>query len=107
MGGLESVITGLMDEFKDFFKRWKYSREVFTSFVLFTSFSMALINVTRVSRKIIPIIYKMSKTKVHIFERAKGKLIHQKIMRIGKCTMEMGEILEQTCPFHKQPIKGV
>ncbi|XP_035213043.1 sodium-dependent dopamine transporter-like isoform X1 [Stegodyphus dumicola] len=47
MGGLESVITGLMDEFRDFFERWKYSREVFTSFVLFTSFSMALINVTR------------------------------------------------------------
>lgn len=47
MGGLESVITGLMDEFKDFFDRWKFSREVFTAVVLFTSFSMALINVTR------------------------------------------------------------
>ena len=47
MGGLESVITGLMDEFKDFFHRWKFSREIFTSFVLFTSFSMAIINVTR------------------------------------------------------------
>ncbi|XP_054710961.1 sodium-dependent noradrenaline transporter-like [Uloborus diversus] len=47
MGGLESVITGIMDEFKEFFDRWKFSREVFTSFVLFTSFSMTLINVTR------------------------------------------------------------
>ncbi|GBO11783.1 Sodium-dependent noradrenaline transporter, partial [Araneus ventricosus] len=47
MGGLESVITGLMDEFKDFFDRRKYSREIFTSFVLFTSFCMTLINVTR------------------------------------------------------------
>ncbi|XP_042909495.1 sodium-dependent dopamine transporter-like [Parasteatoda tepidariorum] len=47
MGGLESVITGLMDEFKDFFDRRKYSREIFTSVVLFTSFSMTIINVTR------------------------------------------------------------
>ncbi|KAG8180089.1 hypothetical protein JTE90_027869 [Oedothorax gibbosus] len=47
MGGLESVITGLMDEFRPFFGRCKFSREIFTFFVLLTSFSMTLINVTR------------------------------------------------------------
>lgn len=47
MGGLESVITGLMDQYKDCFVKWKYSREIFTAFIMFTSFCMALINVTR------------------------------------------------------------
>ncbi|KAI4467594.1 sodium/chloride dependent transporter [Holotrichia oblita] len=45
MGGLECVITGLMDEFSVFFK-WKNSREVFTLVVILMSFSVALINVT-------------------------------------------------------------
>lgn len=45
MGGLEAVITGLMDEFK--FKNLK--REHFTAIVLFTSFLGSLINCTQVS----------------------------------------------------------
>lgn len=49
MGGLECVITGLMDEFSIFFKKKKYSREIFTLIVILTSFSVALINVTPVS----------------------------------------------------------
>lgn len=48
MGGLECVITGLMDEFSVFFK-WKNSREVFTLVVIIMSFSVALINVTPVN----------------------------------------------------------
>ncbi|XP_003738199.2 sodium-dependent noradrenaline transporter-like [Galendromus occidentalis] len=47
MGGLESVITGLMDEFKFRIGRWKIPRELFTVFVLCASFSMSMINVTR------------------------------------------------------------
>ncbi|CAH1979962.1 unnamed protein product [Acanthoscelides obtectus] len=46
MGGLECVITGLMDEFSDFFKQRKYSREIFTLGIIIMSFSVALINVT-------------------------------------------------------------
>ncbi|KAF7281952.1 hypothetical protein GWI33_003974 [Rhynchophorus ferrugineus] len=46
MGGLECVITGLMDEFTVFFRDRKYAREIFTMFVIITSFSVALINVT-------------------------------------------------------------
>lgn len=49
MGGLECVITGLMDEFSIFFKEKKYAREIFTLIVIMTSFSVALINVTPVS----------------------------------------------------------
>lgn len=49
MGGLECVITGLMDEFSIFFKEKKYAREIFTLIVIITSFSVALINVTPVS----------------------------------------------------------
>lgn len=45
MGGLECVITGLMDEFSVYFK-WKNSREIFTFIVILMSFSVALINVT-------------------------------------------------------------
>lgn len=44
MGGLESVITGIMDE-------WKIksiSREVFTGMVLITSFGVSLINCSEV-----------------------------------------------------------
>ncbi|KAL1501998.1 hypothetical protein ABEB36_007213 [Hypothenemus hampei] len=46
MGGLECVITGLMDEFAVFFQNKKYAREVFTLVVIMMSFSVALINVT-------------------------------------------------------------
>ncbi|KAH1000895.1 hypothetical protein HUJ04_013166 [Dendroctonus ponderosae] len=49
MGGLECVITGLMDEFSSFFRQRKYAREIFTLIVILTSFSVALINVTPVS----------------------------------------------------------
>lgn len=49
MGGLECVITGLMDEFSSFFKGHKYSREIFTFAVILVSFSVALINVTPVT----------------------------------------------------------
>ncbi|XP_057657398.1 sodium-dependent noradrenaline transporter-like [Diorhabda carinulata] len=46
MGGLECVITGLMDEFSNFFKNKKYSREIFTLGIIICSFCVALINVT-------------------------------------------------------------
>ncbi|KAL1431859.1 hypothetical protein MTO96_013951 [Rhipicephalus appendiculatus] len=47
MGGLESVITGLMDEFKTFFSRWRCRREVFTAVVICASFCVSIVNVTR------------------------------------------------------------
>jgi len=50
MGGLECVITGLMDEFSGFFKNRKWPRERFTFAVIGISFCVALINVT-------PVIY--------------------------------------------------
>ncbi|XP_025408814.1 sodium-dependent noradrenaline transporter-like [Sipha flava] len=46
MGGLECVITGLMDEFNGFFKKQKWPRERFTFAVIGISFCVALINVT-------------------------------------------------------------
>jgi len=46
MGGLECVITGLMDEFRDTFRRHGISREMFTGFVVFFSFIMACTCVT-------------------------------------------------------------
>lgn len=49
MGGMECVITGLMDEFHDFFHGRKYAREVFTLCAVCVSFSVALVNVTPVS----------------------------------------------------------
>ncbi len=48
MGGLECVITGILDEFKDFFKRHRISREAFTGIVVFSSFLVALSCVTPV-----------------------------------------------------------
>ena len=50
MGGLECVITGLMDEFKDFFNRWNINREMFTGMIVSVSFVVALCCVTPVSR---------------------------------------------------------
>lgn len=49
MGGLECVITGLMDEFNGFFKKQKWPRERFTFAVIGISFCVALINVTPVN----------------------------------------------------------
>ncbi|XP_023333623.1 sodium-dependent dopamine transporter isoform X2 [Eurytemora carolleeae] len=46
MGGLECVITGVMDEFKEFFHKHKISREIFTGFVVFFSFLVAIVCVT-------------------------------------------------------------
>ncbi|XP_060516213.1 sodium-dependent noradrenaline transporter-like [Cylas formicarius] len=46
MGGLECVITGLMDEFSVFFRQRKFTREIFTFIVIMMSFSVAMINVT-------------------------------------------------------------
>ena len=46
MGGLECVITGLMDEFKPTFTKWKISREIFTGFIVIVSFFVALCCVT-------------------------------------------------------------
>lgn len=48
MGGLECVITGLMDEFCGFFKGKKWSREIFTFGAIVVSFSVAMTNVTPV-----------------------------------------------------------
>lgn len=49
MGGLECVITGLMDEFQTFFKRHKITREMFTGIVVFVSFLVAMSCVTPVT----------------------------------------------------------
>ncbi|KAL1115231.1 hypothetical protein AAG570_007262, partial [Ranatra chinensis] len=46
MGGLECVITGLMDEFSGLFKGRKYAREIFTLCVVGLSFTVAIVNVT-------------------------------------------------------------
>jgi solute carrier family 6 (neurotransmitter transporter, noradrenalin) member 2 len=49
MGGLECVITGVMDEFKEFFHRNGISREIFTGVVVFSSFLVAITCVTPAS----------------------------------------------------------
>ncbi|XP_066999391.1 sodium-dependent noradrenaline transporter-like [Anabrus simplex] len=46
MGGMECVITGLMDEFHTFFHGRRFARELFTLGAATVSFSIALINVT-------------------------------------------------------------
>ncbi|XP_021918357.1 sodium-dependent noradrenaline transporter-like isoform X2 [Zootermopsis nevadensis] len=46
MGGMECVITGLMDEFHSFFQGRRFAREIFTLAAAVVSFSIALINVT-------------------------------------------------------------
>ncbi|KAJ9573707.1 hypothetical protein L9F63_008920, partial [Diploptera punctata] len=46
MGGMECVITGLMDEFRSFFHGRRFAREIFTLGAATVSFSIALINVT-------------------------------------------------------------
>ena len=52
MGGLECVITGLMDEFKSFFDRCHINREMFTGIVITVSFLVALSCVTPVTKTI-------------------------------------------------------
>nr|AGY96958.1 high-affinity octopamine transporter protein 2A [Limulus polyphemus] len=47
MGGLESVITGLIDEFQPLFGRWRIRREIFTAMVISVSFCIGIVNVTR------------------------------------------------------------
>lgn len=46
MGGLESVITGLMDEFREHLQ-WRFSRQIFAAFIISISFFIGIINVTR------------------------------------------------------------
>jgi len=46
MGGLECVITGIMDEYQEFFQKRRISREVFTGFVVFSSYAVAITCVT-------------------------------------------------------------
>ena len=55
MGGLECVITGLMDEYQDTFRRRGISREMFTGLVVFSSYIVAITCVTPVG--VIYIIY--------------------------------------------------
>ena len=50
MGGLECVITGLLDEFHYFFKKIHCNREIFTLIVISISFLTSLINVTPVRK---------------------------------------------------------
>nr|AGY96957.1 high-affinity octopamine transporter protein 1 [Limulus polyphemus] len=47
MGGLESVITGLLDEFHTYFTRWRFRREIFTAVIISVSFIIGMVNVTR------------------------------------------------------------
>ncbi|XP_035226015.1 sodium-dependent noradrenaline transporter-like, partial [Stegodyphus dumicola] len=47
MGGLESVITGILDECSVHFTKWSLNREIFTALVLASSFCVSLVNVTR------------------------------------------------------------
>ena len=49
MGGLECVITGLMDEFQSLFKKFHINREMFTGMVITVSFLVALSCVTPVN----------------------------------------------------------
>ena len=57
MGGLECVITGLMDEFKSFFDKFHITREIFTGMVIMVSFLVALSCVTPVITKFYNIKY--------------------------------------------------
>ena len=59
MGGLECVITGLMDEFRVFLNRWGITREIFTGIIVSASFVVALCCVTPVRN------LKKNNSKVH------------------------------------------
>ena len=65
MGGLEAVVTGIMDEFKLFFKRWRFSREVFTGAVVVSAFLLAIPNVTNVSSTTFCIVFIMFQRPMH------------------------------------------
>lgn len=75
MGGLECVITGLMDEFSSFFKKRKYSREIFTFIVILVSFSVGMINVTPVSGFV-----RFNACEISRLKAAALILMHEKIM---------------------------
>ncbi|GAB6020696.1 hypothetical protein CHUAL_003365 [Chamberlinius hualienensis] len=47
MGGLESVITGIKDEFHSFFSKFRFSREIFTAVIMVVSFLVSITNLTR------------------------------------------------------------
>ena len=57
MGGLECVITGLMDEFKTLFEKLHINREMFTGMVITVSFLVALSCVTPVKMQWIQILF--------------------------------------------------
>ncbi|XP_055350607.1 sodium-dependent dopamine transporter-like [Paramacrobiotus metropolitanus] len=46
MGGMEAILTGMLDYFHNFFRRFRYGREGFTAFVCGLSFLIGLINCT-------------------------------------------------------------
>ena len=48
MGGLECVITGIVDEFGADFRRWHLNRRVVTLLIVASSFLVALISLTPV-----------------------------------------------------------
>ena len=62
MGGLEAVITGIMDEFN---LKWM-KREYFTIIVISTSFMGALINCTQVSQSTCSLKPKLRPVKLNL-----------------------------------------
>ncbi|OQV25860.1 Sodium-dependent dopamine transporter [Hypsibius exemplaris] len=46
MGGMESILTGICDYFKDFFQRTRHSRLVLTATICLLSFCVGLVNCT-------------------------------------------------------------
>lgn len=73
MGGMECVITGLMDEFHSFFQGRRFAREIFTLAAAVVSFSIALINVTPVGTTVS--LYKPVFKKVKIRQVTFGVLL--------------------------------
>ncbi len=59
MGGLECVITGLLDEFKPTFDRLNIKREGLTGIVVFVSFLVAMSCVTPVRIQNCPLLQKL------------------------------------------------
>ena len=75
MGGLECVITGLMDEFKSFFDKFHITREIFTGMVIMVSFLVALSCVTPVIRKFYYIKYFLA-----LFHTITRHILHCKLL---------------------------
>ncbi|KAG1674786.1 Sodium-dependent noradrenaline transporter [Nymphon striatum] len=76
MGGLECVVTSIMDEYKPFLKRFKYSREIFTGIIFVISYTVALPNVTQVcSHTIAQDIQRMIKHKPSLYWRICWKYV--------------------------------